>query len=171
MDPDITRNFHRGNAESMAAHASTPAAERRKQRARVLAFIASQGQSGATSDEAELALSLPHQACSARFTELKKDALIVPAGQRVTRSGRKARVWMDRNVAEHARICSLPFGHTGGHWWEEELNRIVPVVFGGKQVGTARATWDGKGVQTRIEWDDDRLYDEHHPLDALEDEP
>ena len=29
-DDDITRNFHRGNAESMAAFASTPATERRK---------------------------------------------------------------------------------------------------------------------------------------------
>ena len=97
-DDDITRHYHRGNPESMAAFAANPATERRKQRALVLAYITSQGQSGATSDEAELALSLPHQACSARFTELKKDARIIPAGQRVTRSGRKARVWVDRNT-------------------------------------------------------------------------
>ncbi len=25
----------------------------------------------------------------------------------------------DRECAEHARVCSLPFGHQGGHWWDE----------------------------------------------------
>ena len=27
---------------------------------------------------------------------------------------------LDRQRAEHARVCSLPFGHQGGHWWDEE---------------------------------------------------
>lgn len=26
----------------------------------------------------------------------------------------------NRERAEHARVCSLPFGHEGGHWWDEE---------------------------------------------------
>ena len=25
----------------------------------------------------------------------------------------------DRERLEHARVCSLPYGHEGGHWWDE----------------------------------------------------
>jgi hypothetical protein len=25
----------------------------------------------------------------------------------------------DRDRIEHANVCSLPFGHQGGHWWDE----------------------------------------------------
>ena len=30
----------------------------------------------------------------------------------------------DRDRAEHANVCSLPFGHEGGHWWDESTATI-----------------------------------------------
>jgi len=90
--PDITRNFHGGNAESMAAHASivpTKAA----MRARVVEYVRSCGEHGATVDEIELALGLSHQTVSARATEAKAGGELVTAGvRRPTRSGRPAAV-------------------------------------------------------------------------------
>lgn len=94
-EPDVTANYHGGNRESAEAFERTPAEQRQRQRARVLDYIASRGRNGATSDEAEAALSLTHQACSARFTEAKRDGQIVPADlRRRTRSGRMARVYV-----------------------------------------------------------------------------
>lgn len=89
---DITFNKHGGNPESTAAHESivpTKAA----QRAVVLSAIRATGLVGLTSDEAEQLLGLRHQACSARFTELKESNFIEPAGKRKTRSGRTAQAW------------------------------------------------------------------------------
>lgn len=100
MEPDITRNYHGGNPESEAAFESAPAEERRRQRARVLAHIRSRGLAGATSDETEVALGLTHQACSARFTEAKRDGQIVKTGRRATRSGRMAGVFICVEFAE-----------------------------------------------------------------------
>lgn len=93
-EPDITRHYHRGNPESVAAHAETPAEARRKQGLRVYDYILSRGLEGDTSDEAEVALGLSHQACSARFTECKRGKLIQPGQRRRTRSGRWARAWV-----------------------------------------------------------------------------
>jgi predicted ArsR family transcriptional regulator len=93
VKPDITASYHKGNPASVAAHASVTPEDRRKPRTRVYRFIFSQGLHGATSDEAEQALGLTHQACSARFTELKRDDLIVDVGRRKTRSGRSAFVY------------------------------------------------------------------------------
>jgi hypothetical protein len=64
----------------------------------VLAYIRDRGYDGATSDEAEVALGLTHQACSARFTELKRDVQITSAGRRRTRSGRMAGVYVDAEL-------------------------------------------------------------------------
>lgn len=89
---DITANFHGGNKESVAAHDSIRPTKAQV-RARVLSIIRSGGEAGATSDEAESWTGLSHQSCSARFTELKADGLIEPAGRRLTRSGRGAMAW------------------------------------------------------------------------------
>lgn len=92
---DVTANFHGGNPESAEAFERTPAEQRQRQKARVLDYIASRGRNGATSDEAEAYLKLTHQACSARFTEAKRDGQIVPSSlRRRTRSGRMARVYV-----------------------------------------------------------------------------
>lgn len=89
---DITRNYHGDNPESVAAHDSIRPSKA-KQRALVLKLIREAGALGMTSDEAEQALGLRHQACSARFTELKAEDAIVEAGRRRTRSGRMAQAW------------------------------------------------------------------------------
>ncbi len=90
--PDITRHFHGGNAESVAAHASivpTKAALR----ARVVEYVRSRGEHGATVDEIELGLGLSHQTASARATEAKAGGELVTSGvRRPTRSGRSAAV-------------------------------------------------------------------------------
>lgn len=96
---DITRNFHGGNAESNAAHRSIVTAKETLRR-RVIDFARSRGEHGATSDEIEVALGLPHQTVSARITEAKADGALVPSGERrQTRSGRNAAVLV---VADHA---------------------------------------------------------------------
>lgn len=59
----------------------------------VLSWVRDQGAHGATCDEAEVALRLSHQTCSARFKELRDDFLIVATEhRRKTRSGRGALV-------------------------------------------------------------------------------
>ncbi len=69
-------------------------------RRRVLDFVRDRGTFGATCDEAEEILSLTHQGCSPRFTELSKAALIVESGdRRPTRSGRLAAVWIVSNAS------------------------------------------------------------------------
>lgn len=89
---DVTRNYHGGNAQSVAAHDSVRQAKD-VLRAKVVSYVASRGPSGATCDEVEVALQLSHQTCSARFTEAKARGTLVPSGtQRKTRSGRNAAV-------------------------------------------------------------------------------
>lgn len=92
MSADITRNFHGGNEESTAAHRSIVTSKDTLRR-RVIAFVRSRGEHGATSDEIEVALGLPHQTVSARITEAKAGGDLVPSGvRRLTRSGRSAAV-------------------------------------------------------------------------------
>jgi len=63
------------------------------QRERVYRYVCSQGDTGATSDECEIALDLPHQSASARVRELVLEGLVVESGEkRRTRTLRRARV-------------------------------------------------------------------------------
>jgi hypothetical protein len=92
MSADITRNFHGGNRESTDAHRSIVATKENLRR-RVIAYVAGRGPDGATSDEVEAALGLPHQTVSARITEAKAGGELVKSGdRRPTRSGRNAAV-------------------------------------------------------------------------------
>lgn len=60
---------------------------------RVLAYLIACGDRGATSDQAEVALGMAHQTCSARLRELRLKGLAVDSGRRRdTRSGRRAMV-------------------------------------------------------------------------------
>jgi hypothetical protein len=60
--------------------------------ASVLRHVISRGDS--TCDEAEIALDMRHQTCSAAFTRLKKSGAINDTGyRRLTSSGRSAIVW------------------------------------------------------------------------------
>lgn len=62
-------------------------------RARVKAHVGACGAYGAISDEAEDVLNMPHQTCSARFTELvKKGELVKLEKTRNTKRGHPARV-------------------------------------------------------------------------------
>lgn len=67
----------------------------RDMRSRVYLAVATAGAVGITCDEAEAALGFSHQTCSARFNELRNAGLILDCGmRRLTRSGRKAAVYM-----------------------------------------------------------------------------
>lgn len=91
-DYDITRNYHRGNSESMRARELSryrAGVDRR----RIIELVRVRGGSGITCDEAEVALRLPHQTCSARFSELKADGVLLPTEMtRQTRRNAPARV-------------------------------------------------------------------------------
>ncbi len=92
MSADITRNYHGGNPESTAAHRSIVPAKETLLR-RVVGFVRGRGERGATSDEIEVELGLPHQTVSARITEAKASgALVLSGARRLTRSGRRAAV-------------------------------------------------------------------------------
>lgn len=86
---DICANNHGGNENSTEARRNTNADVDRK---RILAFIQAQGSEGATCDEIEQALSLPHQTASARCTDLKVRRLVRENGKRLTRRGSSASV-------------------------------------------------------------------------------
>lgn len=93
--PDICRNNHGGNPESVKADRST---NKNRDCQRVLDVLRLRGQHGATCDEVETALGLSHQTCSARCAELLRDGAVIrkAAGvgyeRRKTRSGRGAAV-------------------------------------------------------------------------------
>lgn len=94
MSGDITINKHMGDPLSMEAYESTPASERTRLRTLVFATVLKRGSLGATSDEVEVLLDMPHQSISARFTELEARGSLVATGlKRKTRSGRNAAVW------------------------------------------------------------------------------
>lgn len=106
MSADITRDFHGGNRESAEAHASIVGSKDSLRR-RVVAFVRSRGERGATSDEIELALRLPHQTVSARITEAKAVGELVPSGvRRQTRSGRNAAVLVVASQNVPASVAS-----------------------------------------------------------------
>jgi hypothetical protein len=65
-------------------------------RNRIAAYVRERGRRGATCDEVEVALGLRHQTASARISELKQAATLMPVrgrGRR-TRSGRYAAVYV-----------------------------------------------------------------------------
>jgi hypothetical protein len=65
-----------------------------RQRTTVFNYVTSRGNHGTTCDEAEMALNMRHQACSARLRELVLYNMIRIIGTRLTRSGRSANVYV-----------------------------------------------------------------------------
>lgn len=120
MSADITRNFHGGNRESTEAHRSIVSTKESLRR-RVIAYVRARGDLGATSDEIEVGLGLPHQTVSARITEAKAGGELVPSGvRRPTRSGRNASVLVvapDGSVPVEHRLRQEPCVRTdaGGY--------------------------------------------------------
>lgn len=64
-------------------------------RAQIFLFVLRKGSYGATLDEIELEMGLKMQTCTARRKELEDRGLLVASGKyRLTRSGRRANVWV-----------------------------------------------------------------------------
>jgi response regulator of citrate/malate metabolism len=87
---DICENNHKGNEESKEAHGSINGKKAAMYEQILGTLYCSYGR-GLTCDEVEERIAMSHQTCSARFSELKRDGLIVSTGERrKTRSGRPA---------------------------------------------------------------------------------
>ncbi len=87
--------FARGSDTSEDAAKAISPPTKSQMRGRVLDVIRMKGALGATCDELEFALSIIHQTCSARVTELRDKGLITDSKlRRVTRQGRRAVVWV-----------------------------------------------------------------------------
>ena len=84
---NVCANRHHGNEQSVAANKNP---DKQRQRAQVLAAIQYRTQ---TCEQIEEFTGLPHQSCSARISELKRDGLIRKIGTRPTRSGCQAAVY------------------------------------------------------------------------------
>ena len=107
-DRDPTLWYHGGNRESSEAHASI-ADSKHTLRRKVVAYVASLGETGATSDEIEVAMGLPHQTVSARLTEAKKYGELVKTDQRrPTRLGRMAAVLVAPIPDHECQTCGEP---------------------------------------------------------------
>lgn len=92
-EKDICQNRHRGNPESEAVFeyiASKLPARRQK----VLLLIHKAGFKGLTVHEASKLLETTPNAISGRFSELKRDGLIVKRGTRPTETGSNAGVFV-----------------------------------------------------------------------------
>lgn len=86
---DICRANHGGQEDSEAANRVT---NKSVDREKIKDWLAGR-KDGGTCDEAEVELKMPHQTCSARFSELKSDNEIEFLGKRKTRSGCNASVY------------------------------------------------------------------------------
>ena len=106
MSDDITRNYHGGNPQSEKANKRT---RKTRDRATLVVFLHMCGLHGATCDEAEIATGLSHQTCSARFSDLKKDNVIIEIGEtRLTRSGSPAAVCVLTRFTQPTTVLELP---------------------------------------------------------------
>jgi len=91
MEPDITKNYHKGNRFSQQAHKKfvSKAASYREQ---ILKIVKNGG--GITCEEIEDITGWKHQTVSARISELKRDNRIQVLGKRKTKSGCYAAVYV-----------------------------------------------------------------------------
>ncbi len=86
--------FVRGSDTSAAA-ARSVAIDVRSMKEKIAAYIKNKNKFGATCDEVERALKMPHQTASARIRGLFTDGRLQDSGQRrMTRTKRKATVWI-----------------------------------------------------------------------------
>jgi Fic family protein len=86
---DICARRHKGNEFSEAAN--PPAENKSRDRLKIVLYLRDNG--GHTAEEVEAALDLPRSTVSARFSELKKDGMIVQIGRRPTSTGATAGVY------------------------------------------------------------------------------
>jgi len=91
---DITRNYHRGNKYSEQAHHSLEPKKKESDKMKIRALMIRVGpKQGVICVEAEIELGMPHQTCSARFSDMKRDDELVHVGERRTRTGNLAGAW------------------------------------------------------------------------------
>jgi len=91
---DPCLSYHGGADTSVEAFATTSASKRAMDRQKIIDYMKKQPHAESTCDEAEVALDMAHQTCSARFTDLQKEERIVNTGKRrPTRTGKQARVY------------------------------------------------------------------------------
>lgn len=79
MSNDITSNYHHNNPRSVQAHKRTTRNKLRDQ-LRIIKLLESYPR-GLICEEAEILLGMRHQTCSARFSEMKRDGLLVLTGE------------------------------------------------------------------------------------------
>lgn len=91
----------------MPTNTSKKPSTTRTSRERVFNAIKRRRVNGATSDEIETLLRLPHQNVSARFNELYFDGLLEIAGTRLTRNGRPANVYFVVPPQDYSELLSL----------------------------------------------------------------
>jgi len=96
MTPDITRNYHGDNPESLEASQSLDHMKALV-RIQVETLLAVAGPRGLTCDEIEAKIGGSHQAVSPRLTELLAKGLVQRGERRLTRSGRYARALVHFN--------------------------------------------------------------------------
>jgi hypothetical protein len=86
MTQDVCRSKHRGNPESEAANERV-SPSKADLRYRILRFFFERGPSGATCEQASIALAIRYTTASAKISELKAEGLLAFTGERGTTSG------------------------------------------------------------------------------------
>jgi len=89
-DDDTTRAYHGDNPYSSVASERT---DKERDLRRIYFALVACHPEGMTSDECEILLGIPHQTCSARFTDMKRYGWVEWCGTRKTRTGSPAGVW------------------------------------------------------------------------------
>jgi len=96
MDNYIGAPYVKGSATSKEAAASI-ISKLSNLELKVYEYVQAQGITGSTCDEAEIALGMSHQTCSARFRGLVlKEAIHDSGAKRPTRTGRSATVYQTK---------------------------------------------------------------------------
>ena len=122
----MTLPAHQRHSATSRDAAKSVASKAETLRAQVLAFIAQQGERGATDEEIQLALGMAGNTQRPRRCELVKAGRIKEQGRRKTSAGRSAAVWViktedERNIDEAPLYvhedgqCSL-FPEDSGEW-------------------------------------------------------
>ena len=89
---DITRNYHKGNPESVNAYKKKIRHSKSKVGELILGYL--KKSDGLTCEELEDLTAMKHQTVSARLTELKKSGRVIVIGKRKTRSNCLAAVYV-----------------------------------------------------------------------------
>lgn len=89
---DICENRHKGNANSRIAYKNITKTRKVSLKSKIVAFIVSCGDRGATVEEIQEGIKARYTTVSARCSELKKNEVIEEKGERETTSGSPAAV-------------------------------------------------------------------------------